>query len=294
MVTLCSDHKLRSEEKKSVFGAHFTFQIFNTEQRNMYKDHRTLDLAAVNADELESWKASFLRAGVYPEYVNADDAKEDAKEETKESADPQLERQVETIRNLVESYIQIVIKNIKDQTPKMIMCLMLNNTREFIAEELLAKLYEECNPQSLMDESSTEVERKRELLRIYNSLKEAVKIVGDINMSTHTTTTPAPVNNEWINDNSNGQARQSRGAPPPPRPPASVSRNNDPFAELRQITQPGWSASTVPAVPQRNSPVPGNMMLPRPSQDNAIRAPPQIPRRPGQQPPTIPSRPSNF
>ena len=106
MIQLTSDLKLRSEEKKSVFGAHFTFQVFNTETRNVYKDHRTLDLAAVNSDELESWKASFLRAGVYPEYVNEKDA-ELEKEQEKESADPQLERQVETIRNLVESYILI-------------------------------------------------------------------------------------------------------------------------------------------------------------------------------------------
>ena len=96
MIQLCNDHKLRSEEKKSVFGAHFTFSIYNTESRNMYKDHRTLDLAAVNSDELESWKASFLRAGVYPEYVSENEP--EAKEETKESADPQLERQVQSGR----------------------------------------------------------------------------------------------------------------------------------------------------------------------------------------------------
>lgn len=42
------------------------------------------------------------------------------------SLDPQLERQVETIRNLVESYIDIVIKTIKDQVPKSIMFMMVN------------------------------------------------------------------------------------------------------------------------------------------------------------------------
>ena len=42
------------------------------------------------------------------------------------SLDPQLERQVETIRNLVESYTEIVIKSIKDQVPKAIMFMMVN------------------------------------------------------------------------------------------------------------------------------------------------------------------------
>ena len=103
MVPLSNDLKLRSAEKKSVFGAHYTFQIYNQETRNVYKDHKTIDLAAQNQDELESWKASFLRAGVYPEYVN-DETEEDKKEEEKPSTDPQLERQECVkidIRNLI-------------------------------------------------------------------------------------------------------------------------------------------------------------------------------------------------
>ena len=50
-----------------MFGAKFTFSLFNTENRNVYKDHKTLDLSVHNSEDLESWKASFLRAGVYPE-----------------------------------------------------------------------------------------------------------------------------------------------------------------------------------------------------------------------------------
>ena len=53
---------------------------------------RTLDLTCTTAEDLESWKASFLRAGVYPEYVpeNGEDAKD---EKVQESNDPQLESQ---------------------------------------------------------------------------------------------------------------------------------------------------------------------------------------------------------
>ena len=57
------------------------------------------------------------------------------------SMDPQLERQVETIRNLVDSYMKIVTKTTRDLVPKSLMHLMINNTKEFIMGELLAHLY---------------------------------------------------------------------------------------------------------------------------------------------------------
>lgn len=43
------------------------------------------------------------------------------------SMDPQLERQVETIRNLVDSYIGIINKTTRDLVPKTIMHLMINS-----------------------------------------------------------------------------------------------------------------------------------------------------------------------
>lgn len=52
---------------------------------------------------------------------------EDAAPADSFSMDPQLERQVETIRNLVDSYIGIVNKTIRDLMPKTIMHLMINS-----------------------------------------------------------------------------------------------------------------------------------------------------------------------
>lgn len=52
-----------------------------------------------------------------------------------------LERQVETIRNLVESYMRIVTKTTRDMVPKAIMMLIINNLKDFINGELLAHLY---------------------------------------------------------------------------------------------------------------------------------------------------------
>lgn len=35
--------------------------------RNVYKDLRQIELACESQEDVDSWKASFLRAGVYPE-----------------------------------------------------------------------------------------------------------------------------------------------------------------------------------------------------------------------------------
>lgn len=61
--------------------------------------------------------------------------------ETSLNLDPQLERQVETIRNLVDSYMKIVTKTTRDMVPKAIMYLIVNNAKDFINGELLAHLY---------------------------------------------------------------------------------------------------------------------------------------------------------
>lgn len=52
-----------------------------------------------------------------------------------------MERQVETIRNLVDSYMKIVTKTVRDLVPKAIMMIIVNNAKDFINGELLAHLY---------------------------------------------------------------------------------------------------------------------------------------------------------
>ncbi|XP_025769523.1 dynamin-1 [Puma concolor] len=122
--------KLRDVEKGFMSSKHI-FALFNTEQRNVYKDYRQLELACETQEEVDSWKASFLRAGVYPERVGdkekASETEENGSDNFMHSMDPQLERQVETIRNLVDSYMAIVNKTVRDLMPKTIMHLMINN-----------------------------------------------------------------------------------------------------------------------------------------------------------------------
>lgn len=91
------------------------FALFNPDRGNVYKDSKQLELSCESQEDVDSWKASFLRAGVYPER-SCDTSSSNGSEEGGSgdsgvsSLDPQLERQVETIRNLVDSYMKIVTK----------------------------------------------------------------------------------------------------------------------------------------------------------------------------------------
>uniref|UniRef100_A0A803WDG4 Dynamin-type G domain-containing protein n=1 Tax=Ficedula albicollis TaxID=59894 RepID=A0A803WDG4_FICAL len=132
--------------------------------RNVYKDLRQIELACDSQEDVDSWKASFLRAGVYPEKDQTES--EEGAQENSFSMDPQLERQVETIRNLVDSYVGIINKSIRDLMPKTIMHLMINNTEDFIHRELLAPNPKKTpNPKSHTDPlSQTKDFIHRELL----------------------------------------------------------------------------------------------------------------------------------
>uniref|UniRef100_A0A3Q2ZJ08 Interferon-induced GTP-binding protein Mx n=1 Tax=Hippocampus comes TaxID=109280 RepID=A0A3Q2ZJ08_HIPCM len=60
--------KVRDVEK-GFMSSKFAFALFNSESRNVYKDHKFLELVCNSQEELDIWKSSLLRAGVYPEEV---------------------------------------------------------------------------------------------------------------------------------------------------------------------------------------------------------------------------------
>ncbi|XP_039517439.1 dynamin-1a isoform X8 [Pimephales promelas] len=271
--------KLRDVEKGFMSSKHI-FALFNTEQRNVYKDYRQLELACESQEDVDGWKASFLRAGVYPERV-VEKEKSDAGEENgsdgfMHSLDPQLERQVETIRNLVDSYMSIVNKTVRDLMPKTIMHLMINNTKEFINAELLAQLYSCGDQNTLMEESADQAQHRDEMLRMYHALKEALQIIGDISTTTVTTALPPPVDDSWLQVQRSGSGGRSpaasptpqRRAPPPGPPGRPVSRGSAPVPP----------AAGGPPVPSR----------PGASPDPFGGPPPQVPSRPNRAPPGVP------
>uniref|UniRef100_A0A4X1U466 Dynamin-1 n=1 Tax=Sus scrofa TaxID=9823 RepID=A0A4X1U466_PIG len=273
--------KLRDVEKGFMSSKHI-FALFNTEQRNVYKDYRQLELACETQEEVDSWKASFLRAGVYPERVGdkekASETEENGSDSFMHSMDPQLERQVETIRNLVDSYMAIVNKTVRDLMPKTIMHLMINNTKEFIFSELLANLYSCGDQNTLMEESAEQAQRRDEMLRMYHALKEALSIIGDINTTTVSTPMPPPVDDSWLQVQSIPAGRRSPTSSPTPQrrapavPPARPgSRGPAPGPP------PAGSAGGAPPVPSR----PG-------ASPDPFGPPPQVPSRPNRAPPGVP------
>ncbi|XP_019744897.1 dynamin-2-like isoform X2 [Hippocampus comes] len=267
--------KLRDVEKGFMSSKH-VFAIFNTEQRNVYKDLRQIELACDTQEDVDSWKASFLRAGVYPEKDQTENEDAMIPSDTV-SMDPQLERQVETIRNLVDSYISIVNKSIRDLMPKTIMHLMINNAKDFIHSELLAYLYSAGDQSSLMEESAEQAQRRDELLRMYHALKESLVIIGDISTTTVSTPVPPPVDDTWIKESSPpaGIRPASATAPPPNRPPAVRGPTPGPAPPLNP--SPAFGAPPVPTRPG-----------PPPAQSGFDPNVPLIPSRPARVPPALP------
>ncbi|XP_069386417.1 dynamin-2 isoform X5 [Paralichthys olivaceus] len=273
--------KLRDVEKGFMSSKH-VFAIFNTEQRNVYKDLRQIELACDTQEDVDSWKASFLRAGVYPEKDQPEN--EDAMNPSDTvSMDPQLERQVETIRNLVDSYIGIVNKSIRDLMPKTIMHLMINSAKDFIHSELLAYLYSAGDQGSLMEESAEQAQRRDEMLRMYHALKEALVLIGDISTTTISTPVPPPVDDTWMAKEPSPPAASrptSAAAPPPSRPPNVRGPTPGPPAPLNPSPAFG-----VPPVPSRPGPPPGQTAYAGDANSGSV---PLVPSRPARVPPALP------
>ncbi|TDH13411.1 hypothetical protein EPR50_G00057520 [Perca flavescens] len=255
--------KLKDIEKSFMSSKHI-FALFHNEHRNVYKDSRQLELASESQEEVDSWKASFLRAGVYPERT-VDKEKVEAEEASGDgqihSLDPQLERQVEIVRNLVDSYLSIIHRTVRDLIPKTIMHLMVNNTKEFIHSDLLANLYSCGDQNSLMEESQEQAQHRDEMLRMYHALREGLSLIGDISTSTISTPMPPPVDDSWLQVTGMPSGRRSpmssptpqRRAPPgPPRPGGRAA----PGPPSRPAVSPDPGAPNVPSRPNR-APPPG-------------------------------------
>ncbi|XP_066994181.1 dynamin isoform X1 [Anabrus simplex] len=268
--------KLRDVEQGFMSRRH-TFALFNPDGRNVYKDFKQLELSCENQDDVDSWKASFLRAGVYPEKATEQaNGEEQGGSEGSSSMDPQLERQVETIRNLVDSYMKIVTKTTRDLVPKTIMMLIINNAKDFINGELLAHLYASGDQSQMMEESPEEALKREEMLRMYHACKEALRIIGDVSMATVSTPVPPPVKNDWLASGLDNP----RLSPPSPGGPRRTPVQPVVAMGSRVPPPPPATGRPAPNIPNRPGPDMG-------------RVPPMPPGRPGGAglpPPLIPSR----
>uniref|UniRef100_A0A3Q3ID99 Interferon-induced GTP-binding protein Mx n=1 Tax=Monopterus albus TaxID=43700 RepID=A0A3Q3ID99_MONAL len=271
--------KLKDIEKSFMSSKH-VFALFNTEHRNVYKDYRQLELASESQEEVDSWKASFLRAGVYPERSVAEDSSGDGQIH---SLDPQLERQVEIVRNLVDSYLYIIHRTVRDLIPKTIMHLMVNNTKEFIHSDLLAQLYSCGDQNSLMEESQEQAQHRDEMLKMYHALREGLNIIGDISTTTITTAVPPPVDDSWLQVTGMPSGQQVSWYVHVAQA-SSLSR----FGRLTLSRSPMSSPTPQRRVPP-GPPRPGGRAAPGPPSRPAVSpdpgTPPSVPSRPNRAPP---------
>ncbi|XP_050359318.1 dynamin isoform X4 [Nymphalis io] len=275
--------KLRDLEQGFMSRRHM-FALFNPEGRNVYKDYKQLELSCETQDDVDSWKASFLRAGVYPEKTseaaNGDESDGNESSDTSgtSSMDPQLERQVETIRNLVDSYMRIVTKTTRDLVPKTIMMMIINNAKDFINGELLAHLYASGDQSQMMEESPEEALKREEMLRMYHACKEALRIIGDVSMATVSTPVPPPVKNDWLESRLDSNPRLSPPSPGGPRRAAPAQQGS--LGQRGAPPVPGGAGRPAPPLPSR----PGGSAPPppgaRPLPSQGLPAP-LIPTRPG-------------
>ncbi|KAL7668219.1 hypothetical protein ACOME3_008931 [Neoechinorhynchus agilis] len=257
------------DEDSGFISRRAKFSVVHTDGRNIYKEHKQLELSCDDVEEVthavitltfrsiplsgerffnpsdktfsciqidNSWKASFLRAGVYPiQNPVYDESGQSGRgigdDGTIASVDPFLDRQVETIRNLVESYMDIVNRTTRDMIPKIIMHDLILQTKEYMAQETLAHLYG-LDIHEMMEENPEEVERRDQTLKLYSATKDALTIIQEIVANTSTKAVPPPVNTDWIKteEKSGTVAAPTRVAPtrPPPMssaPPPLPSRN---------------------------------------------------------------------
>ncbi|KAI3386886.1 hypothetical protein SNEBB_004530 [Seison nebaliae] len=273
--------KLRDIDAGGFMSKKHAFALYYNDSRNVFKDHKQLELTCESIDDIDGWKASFLRAGVYPSKENTieptnssgDSGVGDGRNADEVSVSPNLERQIETIRTLVDSYKKIVNRTTKDLVPKAIMHSIIQKLKNFIGEEIIPMLYSTGNVVQLMEESPEETQRRESLLKLYKCTTEALKIIDQVQMKTVSTPVPPQVDMSWMNSNeqmnnsmnSNARLNPMSKKIVPPRPDSthrspSMKRNNAPMA-------PSGSNSDVPTIPSRTNKA-------------APYIPPRVPERP--------------
>jgi dynamin GTPase len=210
-------HGLKLKDVETSFRhRRHTFSIFHPKGKNVYKDWKTLELSGESEDDVESWKASLLRASVLPEKTSGDfkthvEDGESHHEKGTVSIDPQLKRQVDIIQNGISSYMKIVTKTCLDLVPKTIMLILMNNAKTFISGELLAHLYATGNTQEMMEESADELVKREEMLRLYYACQDAIKIIGDVSVAA---TTSKRISNSSLDNLDNLSSLQRRSPSP--------------------------------------------------------------------------------
>ena len=89
--------------------------------------------------------------------------------------------ETEVIKILVESYFEIVKKNVIDLVPKVVMHLLVNSFRNSIQNQLVAELYSDLNSNAaLLRENDDLAEQRSRYREIREMLSKAMEIVHEV------------------------------------------------------------------------------------------------------------------
>lgn len=84
------------------------------------------------------------------------------------------------IKMLIQSYYNIVRKNIQDTVPKAIMHLLVNKSKGQVQDKLVAALYKDSQYDELLEENKEIAEKRREAKEFLERLKRAVTILNEV------------------------------------------------------------------------------------------------------------------
>lgn len=276
----------RRDADGGFMGKRAQFTLYNVDGRNVYKEHRLIELSADSKEETESWRDAFTRAGIFGDRAQRPEATPASTENS--SGDPHMERQVETINILVTSYMKIVTKMTRDFIPKLIVHNIIKEIQSFIAKELLLKLYTVPDPKALLQESAEERQRRATKIAEFEAVKSALCIIDSFYMNARkVTTTMTPSSS--LTANFSSTSRNNNFGQSPNMPTTQVDRSLYANTNLNQHSQSnhdawndfGTRAEQRPAISATQS---------TPTYVNGFttRSAPTIPQRPL---PPVPPRP---
>eukprot|EP00871_Galdieria_phlegrea_P003221 jgi/Galph1/38/GphlegSOOS_G4856.1 len=88
--------------------------------------------------------------------------------------------EIEMIRTLLQSYFDVVRKNLQDYVPKAVMKFLVLKFRDELHSQLVTSLYKEDDPEQLLKESEETSERRKELRKMISILKRAQQVINEV------------------------------------------------------------------------------------------------------------------
>jgi dynamin GTPase len=179
----------------------YSFSLFYSDGKPINKEFKQLALTCETREDLNNWKSGFQRAGIgqslglgQSQFHDAvSNGSSNSISEVNSFSDLQLDRQVETIRQLVDSYMNIVMRTSRDLVPKIIMNFLIQKTQDFIDQEILVQIQSQ-DLESLIAESKEESERRNAILRTYQACKKSLEIINEVSIATSSIATATSIN----------------------------------------------------------------------------------------------------